>query len=407
MKDAPVNRSLRALIFVAIAGVVMAAGKYPTAPIFQSIPALASQFYVMTSGNGGSDSADCLASTVTGGHGPCLTIRHAVQVAIQGQGGGGNACPTINIGAGTFPDGVTISGPTPCGGYVLYSQLKLVGSGGTTIIDDTGVFNQCGTITASGSGVNVLLSNMLLQYTGPCSGAGEIFAQDGAFVAVSANVGFGSNTGGQLLHSEANAMIEISSPISLFGNAIQAFAISTGGWIGVDGYTITCQGVTAFSQEFALVQSGGVLAIANPGNNTPFSSCGSVTGQKYSVQTLGQITTLNFTSSTPWTTFPGNTPGQSEWGGTFWPPAFPALDSCTNGVLQSGSTDEAIAVTFTGSNSACSLFFGNVKPTAPVATASATGTTVTVGATATVVTATGSFTNGQTLYILVHGTPAM
>ena len=181
----------------------------------------------------------------------------------------------------------------------------------------------------------------------------------------------------------------------------------TGGEILVDGYTITCQGITAETQGFALVQSHGRIAIANPTNNTPFSSCGSVTGTKYVVQTLGGIVTQNFTSSTPWTTFPGTTPGYQESGGTFEPEPVPTVDSCTNGSIISGSTDAAIAIAFTGNASACSVYFGNVKPTAPVCVGAATGTTVVVGCTASVATITGTFTSGQTAYILVHGTPGL
>lgn len=368
-----------------------------TSATFTGAPA---NFYVATGGNGGSDSNDCLSATVSGNHGPCLTVQHAFDIAFSYVE---STCPTINVGVGTFSTvgGVTISGPVACGATGAQGgiTLTLTGAGATTILDTSAA---CGTVETQG-GAALKVRQMTLQNTGSCSGNAALWAQNNGYVIVGSGLVFGAAS--QHMHAEAGGVIEVASPYTISGNASNHVAITTNGVILMDGETVTCSGVTAFSSAFALVQHGGVFQYIKPGG-TDFSGCGSVTGQRFIAQG-GTINMSGYTQvQTPWKTLPGNSDGRIYEGGQFDPQPTTTLTSCTNGSLQSGSSDSASVIGFGGSASTCTLVFSRTLGAAPSCTAQATNAaalSVSVGTGNVVIQ--GSFVNGQNIYVNCSGVP--
>lgn len=140
----------------------------PSAALFASPPySCATNRYIATAANGGSDSADGTAPTVGGGHGPWLTWAHA-DAAVPSAGW----CVTFGVGeydlAGdvTLSHGGNTSSPT---GYVVYRCAVLVTTPGTGchIKEVTNGTNRMITINA---GVHYLMFDAL-EFDGNCAPA--------------------------------------------------------------------------------------------------------------------------------------------------------------------------------------------------------------------------------------------
>ena len=370
------------------------------AVFYNYIPKGNGNYYVATSVNGGNDSNDCLAASVGLTSGPCLTLGRAASVANQYDASGANI--TINLGTGSFDNNLTISGPqrglgaltSYTTGYT-FTYVHIKGSGSNaTFLNDTS--SSCGTIVANASSV-VLLSSMTISKTLGCSGGATIFAQNNSLVLIGADMSFG--VAPQHFHAEAGAVIEITAPYKITGNADTHWAVSTNGLILQDGYQITCSGVTAFT-TFALAQSNGTIISLQPGG---FTGCGGVTGYRYNVQSNGIFDANG--STTYYSNMPGNY-GVRSTGGKFVPQQVPALGVCVNGVLSSRSADDIISVSFTGVNATCSITFSSAKQQSPVCTAiSSAGSAISLSTNVNRVLLQGAFVNTEVINVLCQNSP--
>jgi hypothetical protein len=321
----------------------------------------------------GNDSNDCLAATVTGGHGPCLTLQHVMNVAASYDLGG--ARPVVTLASGTFSVGFVMTGALRGAAFQgTVPGIEINGAGvASTIIDDNTA--SCGTFVI-GEGLTIYAHNVKIQKTSGCGGAGSgVFVQELGYFAFD-NVAWGV-AGSQQIHVEGNAIVEIVGNYSITGNAPYHWGASAGGSILTDGHTITCNGVTAYSTAFMLAQGASKILM---NNGTTFTSCGSVTGQRY--QSLSNSVIDADGSTTILATVPGNAAGIQQSGGIYTP-ASVAIGSVGSVFFQSFG---ASAINFNSANSDTTITinapsgYNRYKITSVIiSNASQTLTTATVG----------------------------
>lgn len=355
----------------------------------------------------GLDTNDCLAATttvtVTGTHGPCLTIVHAAAVGYGFDAV--NQTIVINIAAGTYTDSLLLTGEnrghgsatSAAGGYLL-TYFWLNGVGATTILDQSSSSLACGTITTSGS-VYLLLGNLKLAASSnvPCGGSPSgLFAQAGSRVIIGSGVTFGTAIA-QQIHVEGGAYVEVAADYHIGGSATSHVG-NAGGIYLLDGYQGICDGNYAFGNGFYYGTSNAIfnMIVPNPG----FSGCGSVTGRKLLLKTNSTMD-LNGT-----TTFYAQIPGNSAASAldpsaviSPWPT--PSVSSCVNGAVSSSSTDNDIRISWTGVGATCTVAYGIPKAIDSNCYYGTTSgaTAISLGPSAAGVVVQGSFANGMSVYL--------
>jgi len=231
--------------------------------------------FVSTSG---SDSNNCLSSGAA-----CLTIQHAVVLAqtynLQG------SPITINLAAGTYTRGTTISGPIPGAlnitGYT--PMIKIIGAGSsTTTIDPS---TNCG----FGSSAFYITDGAIVGFGGvklqtSCANGNDLLISNGAVgFLVNSDVNFGSAANALILVGNArfDANYVSSFGFTISGNAAYGLAASTNGVIvtGV-GVTNTISGTPNFSTTFLSLVDGGFY---NEGISSSWSGAANATGTRYSI----------------------------------------------------------------------------------------------------------------------------
>lgn len=349
-------------------------------------------FYVSTSGN---DANDCLAATVTGGHGPCLTVAQAVAVASEYDAHGQSVA--VNLGSGTFNQGFLFAGFLRGGANGGVFSVPLIisgaGSGSTTLDDNT---SNCGTIIATGPNTQIQITALKIQKTSGCGGNGAaLFIQNQASATILSDVVFGA-AGAAHIEMEQLAQIESDIGYTIAGNANAHLDISTLSHFGYGGQTITCTGgVTAFSDAFAHAETGAWITLAN---GTSFSGCGSVTGKRIEALNGGHI---DYNGNTSLTAFPGNSFGVVDTVSTYTPEPTTSTGTCTNGSIDNNSVIADTKVNFSGNNTSCAINFPYNLVNNPVCVASSQGGTVSgVTSLNTGVTVTGTFANSTNLQVI-------
>jgi hypothetical protein len=279
-------------------------------------------FYVATVGNGGSDSADCLAATVGGGHGPCLTVQHTCLVALAYDAGGANL--VVNIGTGSFA-GVEVAGfmrGSPTAGFGNFLVLNGNGAANTTITQfasagldistDTGLLMQVENLT-----VSVAANQVGLFSEGPGT---NLSLGPGLTITGAASTSIGIQ-GEQLSYTATAGNITISGT---FGTVL-----NFGGIAYFDnGHVITCSGLT--QTTFLSITEN---SYAQFDGGSSFSGCGAVTGTPYNIS-------FNSSVNNGGAALPGTSVGTVATGGRYSPVAAPTI-SGTSGLGTGGTASIA------------------------------------------------------------------
>jgi hypothetical protein len=315
------------------------------------------QFYVATSGNGGSDSHDCLAATVSGGHGPCLTIQHAINiVATYGTNGIG---PAINVGAGTFVGQAVVRGPIGSGGrqdsWPQFLLISGAGSGSTIIDDNT---QNCGTVVASASGANIVVHGFTVKHTGSGSSdcGGGLWAELNGYIIIGNDVNFGEigAAGGEpILYVEAGGRIETTGTgHAITGDGPGFMRANFQSTIGLGGVTITCSvSLPRMSSSGGFVQAYGGAHV--PGAAT-FVGCGSPNFTGISSYTE------DYSTIDPNLTLPGSTGSSLIHAGIDSIPFVTVTNALTAGVINTWSGVAHGEFTITMDNT----YYAQINPTA-------------------------------------------
>ena len=234
---------------------------------------------------GGSNNNDCLTATVTGGHGPCETIAHTVDVAMSYDAAGGDY--NINLSAGTFTSGVLVSGYITGGasnnfnGFVNFIGAGDSASGTPTNlhITDPLLWNKNGAIIAT-EHTNVTLSGMDISCTqsATCS---DLFVQNLAYLNIGPNVSFGAaGASAEQIHVEALGEIELQSNIRISAGGGTSFMSTLSlGYIEFDpaSLVVTCSapGNWNYPNGFFRATQNSLIYLSP---SISFSGCGGITG---------------------------------------------------------------------------------------------------------------------------------
>jgi hypothetical protein len=263
-------------------------------------------FYV--GGTGASDGNDCLAATVTGGHGPCATMQFVVNTAMRGYSAAARN-HKINVATGTLTSGFVCAGPIAGGGSgnVTYdgSMIDIVGAGaGLSVINDTS-----GAISAIivQAGCTVQLSHLTVSTT--TAGGSALWAANFGLIEVGTDTVYGPASGATW-HVEFMGLIEAYQNFTVIGSAAAAFGVAANGMIELDpvGLTVTVAGTPAYSVGFISAVDQGIVYTGNA------TFAGGATGPRAKLASGGLIETLN---ASP-TYLPGTTPMVNQ-GGVYSP----------------------------------------------------------------------------------------
>lgn len=279
-------------------------------PNTQRLPVPAAGFFLATQGNGGSNSNDCLAATVAGGHGPCLTKQYVADLIVTDYdassivGGGVN----VHMGAGNFNDTVILSGPIGSGAFgtpgpsLNFIGVDSIGSTSNNVSGGgCGAFGHPFTIS---NGAVMKLGSLSVSTT--CTGGSDFFIQNGAYGSLAdSGVIFGQAPNANHIHLEY-AQIELAGAIGykIGGAAISHLGAAQGGFFngGPGTRSITVNSTYDFSGGFFLLQNSSLAAI---GQGLTFNFAG-VTGPRAVLQQLSNLTILGATPLQALTYLPGD-----------------------------------------------------------------------------------------------------
>lgn len=307
------------------------------------------QLYVSTAGH---DTADCLAPTVSNGHGPCLTLPHACTIATSYDMSGQWLYINLGTNVSGFA-GCPITGSLRgSGGNQISGQYIVIngnGSANTTLLGDAFIQD-----LETSNGSQVILQNIKVHVA--ANGYG-VFAQSKSVVQIGTDVVFdgadsASSTG---IHVESGALVETPSTINTTwtGGFKNPYSLGLEGYIEYDpgGGTVTCSGLTVGDSWISQDSNAAYLW----GTAWTTSGCGSIGGHPYDVITNSIL--RNFTTTPQ--PFPGTGNGYVSGNGRLWPPLLPTVSFSTG--LGSGGT----AVPSSGSGS----YSGHVVLTTTTGTA--------------------------------------
>lgn len=304
-------------------------------------------FYVATAGNGGSDSNDCLAASVVGGHGPCLTVQHACLVALTYDAGGTNL--VVNIGTGTFT-GVELAGfmrGSPVAGFGAFLVLNGNGAANTTITGFNSVFD-----ISIDSGLLMQVQNMTVSVA--ANQVGLFYEGPGTNLTVGSGVTInGAASTSIAIQGEQLAYAAFGADVTFSGTF--GTLINMGGNVYFDnGHKITCSGLT-MTQFISMVGN----SYAQFDASASFSGCGAVTGIPYN---LFDSSTVNNGSGAA---LPGTSRGQIQTGARYRPSPAPTVTG-TSGLGTGGSA--SIVANSSSYGGILTITTGSGTPTAPSAT---------------------------------------
>ena len=204
---------------------------------------------------------------------------------------------TVQVGAGTYTSGVSLSGA-----FVGAGSVTLRGDPTTpanVVISTTGT--HC--ISVAGDGVHLNVSGFKLQTTssGSCLSAGK-----GGRLSVTGSIEFGASA---TYHCAADASnIDLTSvSYRISGGAGVHFASVSGANISAVNCTVTLTGTPAFSTAFAYATSLSMVV------SLLMSYSGSATGKRYDIGGNSVVNTFGGGASA----LPGSTAGSTATGGQY------------------------------------------------------------------------------------------
>ncbi len=213
----------------------------------------------------GNDSNDCLAATVTGGHGPCATINHGVAVAKNTVDVAGQASPVLNVatGTGTYAEQISIAGAVVGGQNI---QVTGTGSANITIQAPAGQYavNAQDWVAISFSGFTFGCAN---------GATGQWLASKYAQIDLVTDVKFTECGTGTIMAAIYNSQFNMLAAPDFSGNAAAVISLSGGSRLS-DNVGCTISGSPTYSVAF--------LQGFNSYAEFAASSCtGSFTGLKF------------------------------------------------------------------------------------------------------------------------------
>ncbi len=233
----------------------------------------------------GSDSNNGLANTSDGAF---LTIQKAISAVAALDLSIHNV--TIQLGAGTYGAGATISAPW-------------VGSGSVTITGDLSMPANViiPSVACTGAGSKIRVGGVKF------NGSTQLNAQSGGSITISGTTEFGAALYHMLAQGFGSIIDGQNAVYTVSGGAARHLYALIGGYIQLAAATVTVSGTPAFSSAFADAQR---LAMINAGSAV-FS--GAATGVRYTATLNGVIGVggggANF--------FPGSTGGSIATGGQY------------------------------------------------------------------------------------------
>lgn len=266
-------------------------------------PPLARAGAVVNISKTGADVAGCGAAQ---GSGACLTIGYALGQALALDVG--NSSVTLQLGAGTWSENVTVNGPlrggtSPTGftGIATMPLVKIVGAGSasTTIAGGQTVAgaSYCYAVLANG-GAQVSLQGMTVTANagGSTCNQSDLYAQFFGTVYIVADVKLGASNG-YAVFAEEFGMIQVaagcgscSGALTFAASGIGAVGLSTNSVFQSDS-TLVFTGTPAYSQQVFLAEGNStVKLLANP------PTSGSFTGTLFSL--LSNSVFINYNSET-------------------------------------------------------------------------------------------------------------
>jgi hypothetical protein len=263
-------------------------------------PANPTNLYVSTTG---SDSNSCLTAAS-----PCLTIQHAANLATTYDFAGQNL--TINLAAGTYTQGLILSGPFvgATTGTGTPASLIILGAGSaTTVIDNsTTCLPTVFPIIVHGD-VNISLGSV--QVTTSCNGAADVYLERSHMSVVNGDVVFGAAPFAHIDAYDHSTFDPNPYPITLSGGGLYMFVVSTHSTIIISaGATNTILGTPSVSGAFVDEEDHGMFLV---GAGAHWS--GSVIGTRYAIALNSTIDTEQ--NAAP---LPGSLPGTVSNGSHYY-----------------------------------------------------------------------------------------
>jgi hypothetical protein len=248
--------------------------------------------YVATTGN---DSNTCLAVGV-----PCLTIQHAIDLAVGYDLG--NFSITISVADGTYS--------TTGSAIVLKSYVS--GSGTISIVGNTTTpSNVVVSVTTGfgiiGSSVRGAWTLSGMKVTTLTAGYDTINVSLGTRLSIVSAWEFGA-AGGTHITATYGASVIISTNYTISGGAGIHWNVSTQALVQAAGHTLTITGTPTFTTWAQAIQGGGLVVHADT-----FSGAITAGATQYTASTVGWI----YTAGAGAGYFPGTVGGSATSGGVY------------------------------------------------------------------------------------------
>jgi hypothetical protein len=330
---------------------------------------------------------------------PCGTFTSALNLAASLNGAGLNVVIDF-LDTGPYVGGTLTGRPT--GTMRAYDTrgpgqnpyVELLGSGsGTTVLTQPALQNSALRLTTF---ANVLLNNITLSVT-TARGIG-LFSQNHSYVvvkhALTVTSAIAGITGLIPIHAENYSTVEFDGDLTYGGSWSGAgFDADMLGYFEFDPghFTVTCKAGYSNAKLFRLKAS-----VLNS-QNVVFSGCPTTT------PALLMLTNSSWSRNRDASDLPGTT-YQINGIDDVSPPYIPSLSSCTNGDLDTASTNYSGSFTISGPASTCSLKFGKASAGIsyfthdPGCTISSNIPVTVVGVNTTDFTVAGSFIKGSTVW---------
>ncbi len=243
-------------------------------------------YYVRT------DGSDSNTGLVNNSGGAFLTLQHAYNV-ISGTLDFYGHNVTVQVGAGTYANGVTVSGPWTGGGELLYVGDTTTPS--NVVIQDVVSFENVATLPGTWDiGGFKTVPTLVGIYN---SGVGYMSFHNMVF----------DNGGGEFAHiacGTAGASIQSTGPYTIQGSSVVFHLYVKGCFAALSSTTVTLVGTPNWTNGFVGSDAtGNVEAVS-------MTFSGSATGPLYNA-------TLNGIIKSGGVTFPGNSAGSTSFGGQY------------------------------------------------------------------------------------------
>jgi hypothetical protein len=248
-------------------------------------------YYVRTDG---SDDNNGLANTSGGAF---LTIQRAYEIIAANLDLAGKTV-TIQVGDGTYPAGLSVSGPWTGGGAVIVQ-----GNAGTPANVLIGTSGDCVSVSCNLPGA-LTVKDLKLTSSG-----GKGISHTGGGTLNYSGINFGSAGAYHIYSGTSTSIVQATGKYSISGGASAHYVALNGGTIITTGVTATLTGTPAFGTglAFAFASRLGFITAES------MTFTGSATGKRYNADTNAVIATSGGGANY----FPGNSSGSASLGGQY------------------------------------------------------------------------------------------